>query len=123
MKWYVVPLGLLLTDAADAIECREPQAPELPVDTPLDQRAERRLSRDVVRYMSDTGKFIACLREEENFGDAREHLRNMIASGGLTQDQLFRARIALADVDVMQRLSKMADPPVRDSNLADNSKQ
>jgi tetratricopeptide (TPR) repeat protein len=42
---------------------------------------------------------------QENFEEAREHAQESIDAGGLSPADTFRARLALADIDVMLRLS------------------
>jgi hypothetical protein len=46
----------------------------------------------------------AAAYREENFVEAGEHVRKALDAGGLSPDRAFRARLALADVDVMLRL-------------------
>ena len=45
---------------------------------------------------------------EEKFEEAREHIQKALDAGGLSGGQAFTARVALADVEVMLRLSDTA---------------
>lgn len=44
--------------------------------------------------------------KDENFAEAREHIRKSIDAGGLLPQELFLARLAIANMDVMLRLSQ-----------------
>jgi hypothetical protein len=66
MKPLFVLFGLLLTDAVLAAGCNQPLAPDVPADIPLGGRAEKRLSRDVARYVAASAKYVSCLRTDES---------------------------------------------------------
>ena len=69
MKSFVVLFGLSLLGVAHAAApCEQPSAPQFPAD--IDERAEKRLSRAMVRYISDTAKYMACLRADTNLDPA-----------------------------------------------------
>jgi hypothetical protein len=51
---------------------------------------------------------------EEKFVEAREHIQRSIAAGGLSRQELFNARLALVNVDVMLRLRDTAPQVVAD---------
>lgn len=64
MRSFVVLFGLLLTNTGFAADCRQPSVPGFPGDGPITERVEKKLSREVARYMEDSGRYIACLRAE-----------------------------------------------------------
>lgn len=55
------------------------------------------------RSMAEMILYAAAYREE-NFVEAREHAQKALDAGGLSPQRAFKARLALADVDVMLRL-------------------
>jgi hypothetical protein len=67
----VVLFGLLLTGTAfAAAPCGQPAAPDFPVGNPIDDRANKKLSREIVRYISATAKYIGCLRADTSLDSA-----------------------------------------------------
>jgi hypothetical protein len=221
---FVLGMPVAAADAQQALSsrrggCEQPSAPDVPADIAIGSRAEKRLSRQVARFVSDSAKYVSCLRanvldptttaqkeaealhavttlfdryetrvghsdelvaeltkiggavdrsdlrraaaiqsavesdaiqtlnvaiahinarrfrearaavgeldldvlssferskaeqvlytiayEEEQFEEAHEHVRRSIAAGGLSADDRFKARLALANIDVMLRL-------------------
>jgi hypothetical protein len=71
VKSFVVLFGLLLTGKAfAAAPCSQPSTPDFPAATPINERADKRLSRETVRYISHTAKYIACLRADTSLDPA-----------------------------------------------------
>jgi hypothetical protein len=44
--------------------CEQPSAPDVPADIVIGSRADRRLSRDIARFVSDSAQYVSCLRAE-----------------------------------------------------------
>jgi len=66
MRSFVVLFGLWLTGSALAAGCKQPSTPGFPADTPIDERAENKLSRDVARYIEDFAEYVGCLRADNS---------------------------------------------------------
>jgi hypothetical protein len=64
MRPFVVLFGLLLADASRAAGCEQPSAPDVPADMTIGSRAERKLSREVARFVSNSAKYVSCLRDD-----------------------------------------------------------
>ena len=64
LKSFVVLFALSLLGAAHAVaSCEQPSAPQFPANGPIDERAEKRLSRAMVRYISAEVVLSRCYRE------------------------------------------------------------
>jgi hypothetical protein len=75
----VVLFGLLLTGPVyAAAPCSQSTSPDFPATTPIKEHADKRLSRETVRYISDTAKYIACLRADTSLGPERLVSRNSV---------------------------------------------
>jgi hypothetical protein len=64
MRPFVVLFGLLLADAGRAAGCEQPSAPNVPADMVIGSRADKRLSREIARFVSNSAKFVSCLRAD-----------------------------------------------------------
>jgi hypothetical protein len=51
-----IPISTLRAD------CDQPSAPDVPADVAIGSRADKRLSREIVRFVSDSAEYVSCLR-------------------------------------------------------------
>jgi hypothetical protein len=43
-------------------DCDQPSAPDVPADVAIGSRADKRVSREIVRFVSDSAEYVSCLR-------------------------------------------------------------
>lgn len=63
MRSFIVLFGLMLADAAFAAACSRPAAPDIPAADLIGRRAEKKLSREVARYVAASARYVACLSD------------------------------------------------------------
>jgi len=122
LKSFVVLFGLSLLGAAHAAApCKQPSAPDFSADTPIDERAERKLSRGMVQYISDTAKYVGCVRADDTLepaAAAQEEYKALHAVIGLID--VYEARVGQSDqlVAEMKRLVSPSARATMDSRIA-----
>jgi tetratricopeptide (TPR) repeat protein len=113
---------LIAGTANAAGSCRQPSPPDIPADTPLGERAGKRLSRDMAEYVSDTTKFVACLRadgEQDSVTAAQQEYAALAAVQG--QLNLYETRVGHSD-DLIAEMTKLGGRTSRanlDRKIAD----
>jgi hypothetical protein len=105
----LVFVGLLLNGTvALAASCKQPSAPDIPVDAPVHDRAENKLNRTVARYIRDSAGYIDCLSIDDSVDPstvaAKPHVRESLDAGGLRSNETLIARLAIVNLDVLPRL-------------------
>jgi hypothetical protein len=66
---FVFVMPVVATDAQQAPSallagCEQPSPPDVPADIAVGSRADKRLSREIARFVSDSAKYVSCLRAE-----------------------------------------------------------
>jgi hypothetical protein len=113
MRSLVVLFGLLLTGAALAADCRQPSTPDFPANILIGGRAEKKLSRDLARYIADSTKYIGCLRTDASADPsavAQKEYATIWAVEGLID--LYETRVGHSD-ELIAAIARMAGPADR----------
>jgi hypothetical protein len=60
----LAPADAQQTPSAARGGCAQPSAPDVPADIAMGSRADKRLSRGIARFVSDSAKYVSCLRAD-----------------------------------------------------------
>jgi hypothetical protein len=114
MRSFVVLFGLCLTGSAFAAGCKQPSTPDFPAETPIAERAENKLSRDVARYIEDFAKYVGCLRADDSLDPSTVAEKESAAvrdMRGLID--LYETRVGHSD-KLIAEIAGSADPALLD---------
>jgi len=113
LKSFVV-FGLSLLGAARAVaSCEQPSAPQFPADSLIDERAEKRLSRAIIRHISDTAEYMVCLRADASLDAATAAQREYAALHAVIGlIDVYETRIGRSEV-FLAEIKKMVSPAER----------
>jgi hypothetical protein len=116
MRSLVVVLGLLLANGVQAAPCRQPSAPDIPVDAPVAARVQKKLVRDVAGFIEDSAKFVSCLRTLEAADPSTIAEKEYVTVRAVADIvDLFETRVGHSD-ELAEQIMKIAGPTSR-SNL------
>jgi hypothetical protein len=105
----------MLTGSALAAGCRQPSTPSFPTDTPIGERAEDRLNREVARYIADFAEYVGCLRADNSLDPSTVAEKESAAVRdvrGLID--LYETRVGHSD-KLIAEIAGSADPALLDS--------
>lgn len=97
MRSFVFLFGFILAGAARAAGCEQPLAPDIPADTVIGSRSDKRLSRDIARFVSDSAKYVSCLRAEVEDPTTVARLESEALNAVTTLFDLYEARVGHSD--------------------------
>lgn len=121
MRSLVVLFGLLLTDAALAAACIQPSAPDVPASTPIGERAEKKLSREVARYVGASAKYISCLGADDSADPSTVAQRQAVAFREVAElIELYETRVGYSN-NLIAEISQIAgrmSPSALDRRIA-----
>jgi hypothetical protein len=108
MRSFVIVLGSLLTNTALGVTCKQPPPPEIPADAPIAERVEKKLSRDVARFISDSAKYVGCLHAE-GVDPAIAQKENEALRDVASLIELYETRIGHSDL-LIAEVAKIGGP-------------
>ncbi len=113
MRSLIVLFGVLLTDAVFAAGCDQPPAPDVPADIPIGGRAEKKLNREVARYVADTAKYVSCLHVDGSADPSAVGPREAAALRDVARlMELYERHVGHSD-NLIVEMSEIAGPASR----------